>query len=124
MTVLSVTEAPNFTIPGVRFVTLSSPSRGARESSVWEVTMAPGVNGSRHRLTREETFVAIEGVAIAEIDGQVHAFSAGDALLVAAGRDFSLSNPGPQPFRALAVYPVGGQVQIGDQPAFTPPWAE
>lgn len=123
MTLLSLDDAPVFTIPGVRFTTLSAPSRGARENAVWAVTVDPGVAGSIHYLTREETFVALEGSAIAEIDGKRHELTAGNALVVRAGLAFSLSNPGPQPFRALAVYPVGGQVMIGEQPAFTPPWA-
>ncbi len=123
MTLLSLDDAPIFTLPGVRFTTLSAPSRGARENAVWEVTVEPGVAGSAHYLTREETFVALEGSAIAEIDGQRHELTAGNALVVRAGLAFSLSNPGQQPFRALAVYPVGGQVMMGEQPAFTPPWA-
>lgn len=124
MSLLSLSDAPVFTIPGVRFTTLSAPSRGARENAVWEVTVEPGVAGAAHRLTREETFVALEGSAFAEIDGQCHELTAGSALVVRAGVAFSLSNPGPHSFRALAVYPVGGQVIMGEQPAFTPPWAE
>lgn len=124
MPLLSLSDAPVFKIPGVRFTTLSAPSRGALENAVWEVTVEPGVAGSAHRLTREETFVALEGSAVAEIDGVCHELTAGSALVVRAGVAFSLSNHGTQPFRALAVYPVGGQVVMGEQPAFTPPWAQ
>ncbi len=123
MTLLCRDDAPTFDLPGVRFTTLSSPRRGARENAVWEVTVEPGVAGSPHRLTREETFVALAGRAVVDLDGQPHEFAAGCALVVAAGQTLSLSNPGTEPFRALAVFPVGGQAVIGDRPAFTPPWA-
>ncbi len=123
MSLLSRADAPIFDLPGVRFTTLSSPSRGARENALWEVSVEPGTRGSPHRLTREETFVALDGSAIVEIDGQRHELSAGNALVVEAGRTLALSNAGPRAFRALAVFPVGGQAVIGDGPAFTPPWA-
>ena len=123
MPLLRRADAPVFHLPGIRFTTLSSPSRGARDNAVWEFSVDPGVAGAPHRLTREETFVALEGQASVSLDGQPHALAAGSALVVAAGQTLALSNPGPQPFRALAVFPVGGQAVVGDGPAFTPPWA-
>lgn len=123
MPLLARADAPIFNLPGIRFMTLASPSRGALETAIWEVTVEPGVTGSPHRLTREETFVALEGCAEVGIDGQRQALRAGDALVLGVGQTLSLSNPGSLPFRALAVLPVGGQAVIGDQPAFTPPWA-
>lgn len=83
MSLLTRLNAPTFDLPGICFTTLSSPSRGARENAVWEVSVEPGV----------------------------------------AGSPLALSNAGTQPFRALAVFPVGGQALIGDGDAFTPPWA-
>jgi quercetin dioxygenase-like cupin family protein len=123
MTLLSRSDASVFHLPGVQFTTLSAPSRGASENAVWEVTLAPGANGAPHRLTREETFIALQGSAIAEVEGQRHEVNAGDVLLVQPGKNFSLSNTGSLPFRALAVFPVGGQVEIDDRSPFTPPWA-
>lgn len=123
MPLLTRRNAPTFNLPGIRFTTLSSPSRGARENAVWEVTVEPGVAGSPHRLTREETFVALEGSAFVEVDGMRHELAAGNALVIEAGQTLALSNAGTQAFRALAVFPVGGQAVIGDGAAFTPPWA-
>lgn len=123
MALLSRNDAPIFTLPGIRFTTLASPRRGARENAVWEVLVEPGVTGSPHRLTREETFVALEGSARVEVDGEPHELAAGSALVVGAGQTLALSNTASLPFRALAVFPVGGQAVIGDGPAFTPPWA-
>lgn len=123
MPLLSRTNAPVFTLPGIRFTTLSSPSRGACDNAVWEVAVEPGVAGSPHQLTREETFVALEGSASVEVDGQRYELVAGSTLVVGAGQTLALSNTTSQPFRALAVFPVGGKAVIGDGPAFTPPWA-
>jgi quercetin dioxygenase-like cupin family protein len=48
---------------------------------------------------------------------------AGDTLIVPAGQVFSLSNPGPDPFTAMAVLPVGGLASMPDGgQAFPPPW--
>ncbi len=123
MPLLLRAESPTFDLPGICFTTLSSPSRGSRENSVWEVTVAPGVTGSPHRVTREETFVALQGAAVIELDGQRCELVAGNALVVEAGQMLSLSNSGAQVFRALAILPVGGQAVIEDKPPFTPPWA-
>lgn len=106
----------------VRFTALAAPSRGARENAVWIVTLAPGAEGAPHMVTREETFVAIAGTARATIGGETHDVTAGSALVVPPGVPFTLANPFPQPFEAVAVMPVGGQAQLGDAPPFTPPW--
>jgi quercetin dioxygenase-like cupin family protein len=123
MPLLLRADAPTFNLPGISFTTHSSPSRGAVDNAVWEVKVEPGVIGSPHRLTREETFVALDGSAVIELDGERLELTAGNALVIKAGQTLSLSNSGTQAFRALAVFPVGGQAVMGDKPAFTPPWA-
>lgn len=115
--------ASTFAVPGATFTTLSSPSRGARENAVWLVRMAPGRPGAPHRVSREETFVALSGRAQASIDGQVHELAAGSALVVPAGALLSMANPGPDMFEAIAVMPVGATVSIDAQAPFVPPWA-
>ncbi len=94
MPLLHRSDAPVFSLPGVHFTTLASPSRGARENAVWDVTVEPGVAGTPHRLTREETFVALEGCAIVVVDGRRHELSAGSALVVEAGQTLSLTDAG------------------------------
>jgi mannose-6-phosphate isomerase-like protein (cupin superfamily) len=111
-------------IPGASFTCLAAPSLGATDNAAWIVTLAPGTPGLLHKLTREETFVCIEGAGLAEIGGQAHAFEPGSALTVPAGVEFALSNPGAAPFRAVVVLPVGGQAVVGEAPPFTPPWAQ
>jgi len=117
-------DAPRFELHGATFTGLASPSRGSSENAVWIVALPPGMAGVPHRLTREEVFVAIEGAARAELDGQVHELRAGSALVVPAGAEFRLGNPYGAPFRTVAVLPVGGQAVVGDAPPFTPPWAQ
>lgn len=117
-------EAPRFELHGVSFTGLASPSRGASETAVWLVTLPPGAEGVPHQLTREEVFVAIEGAALAQVDGQTHELRPGCALVVPAHVDFCLANPYDAPFRTVAVLPVGGQAMMAGSPPFTPPWAQ
>lgn len=116
-------DAAIFEIPNVRFEGLASPSRGARETAVWRVTLAPNAPGGLHSLSREEVLVALSGVAEARIGEITHRFAAGDAIVVPAETTFALANPGPEIFVAIAVLPVGAQARMGTEPAFTPPWA-
>lgn len=123
MPLISVADARHFELPGVRFTGLASPSRGSTENSVWIVMLAPGTTATPHRLTREEVFVAIEGTALASVNGVDYELAAGSALVVPKDTDFALANPHTHPFRAVCVLPVGGQA-IRDGVLFTPPWAQ
>lgn len=123
MPFIASADAPQFDLPGVSFAGLAAPSRGATENAAWIVTLHAGAAGTPHRLTREETLIAIEGQARARIGGQVHTLTPGSAIVVPPDVEFELSNPSGQPFRAVAVLPVGGQAVMVDGAAFTPPWA-
>lgn len=90
---------------------------------MWWVLVQPGKPGTPHRVTREETFVAVQGRALLAVDGVEYDLRAGSAFAIPAGSILSLTDPGPEPFHAVTVLPVGGQVTVGDAPAFTPPWA-
>lgn len=116
-------RAPRFAMPGATFTTLSSPNSGARDNAVWHVRVEPGRPGAAHRISREETFVALAGKAHASIDGRMHDLVAGSALAVPAGALLTLANPGPEPFEAIAVLPVGATVSMGEAAPFVPPWA-
>ena len=124
MPIVKSSLAPLFEHPALSVRGLAAPSRGARETCVWHITLAPGTPGIPHSVDREEIFVALGGEAQIAIDGAPPvALGAGDTAIVPAGRPFSLSNPGPEPFTALAVLPVGGQASLPGQEAFCPPWA-
>lgn len=106
-----------------RFTSLVTPSRGASETSVWQVELAPGTPATPHSLTREETFVVLDGTATVRVDGQGGQVPAGDAILVPAGATLELSNPTDRPVLLLCCLPVGGQAQLADGTRFSPPWA-
>jgi len=122
MTIIRASSAPRFNLPGLDVTGLAAPSRGARETSVWRLTLAPGAPGALHSVDREEIFVALAGHATVVLGGVEHSFSAGDALVVAAGETFSRANHGDEPFEAIAALPVGGKAAMPGGEAFLPPW--
>jgi mannose-6-phosphate isomerase-like protein (cupin superfamily) len=115
--------APTFTLGGTTATGYASPSRGARDLSLWRIALAPGEASPPHALTREEVFLALDGTATATLDGAEHPFAAGDCLVVPAGVPFTLT-AGPQGLQAVCAMPGDGQATIlPDGPTMTPPWA-
>jgi quercetin dioxygenase-like cupin family protein len=110
-------------VGGARFTSLATPSRGATDTSVWIVDIAPGAAGAPHRLTREEVFVVLAGRAEVRLGDEVSHAGAGDAIVVPAGVPFALAAAGDEPLRAVCCLPVGGQAELADGASFTPPWA-
>lgn len=123
MPLIKSSVAPTFELPQLSVLGLASPSRGARETCVWRITVAPRTPGTRHAVDREEIFVVLAGRGVVELEGETAALDPGDAFIVPAGQSFSLSNPGDQPFTALAVLPVGGRATLPGGEPFAPPWA-
>lgn len=123
MPVLHPPAGPTHELPGARFTTLASPSRGSAETSVWRVELLPGTEATPHSVTREEIFVALEGTAVATLEGVEHAVGPGDALVLPAGVAFALRAAGDTPFHAVVCLPVGGQAALEGGKPFTPPWA-
>jgi len=119
---IAAADARIFKLPGTTFTGLAAPSRGARENAVWRVALDPGTPPRPHKLTREEILVAIEGQAIASLNGEEMRVSAGDALIIPAFADFSLANPGDTTFEAVAVLPVGARAMMEGE-IFAPPWS-
>ena len=124
MPVIPGATAPTFSLPGLVVTGLAAPSRGATETSVWHLVLEPGAPGVEHSIDREEVFVAVAGRALATVGGDEAPLAAGDALVVPAGRRFSLANPSAEPFRAVVALPVGGRASMPGQAPFVPPWAE
>lgn len=123
MSIIKCDHAPRFELPGLTVQGLASPKRGATETCVWRISLAPGAPGLPHAVTREEVFVATAGAARVTLDGATTELVAGDALVVPKGVQFTLANPSDAPFEAVVSFPVGGQAVTGDG-TFTPPWAE
>ncbi|CAN5669268.1 cupin domain-containing protein [soil metagenome] len=123
MPVISHASAPVFELDNATIVGLASPSRGASDIACWRVRFQPGIATILHSLTREETFFVLSGTLTAKFeDGTNHEHAhSGDALIVPAGRTFSLvAEHGPA--EAICMLPVGGEA-ITDAGQFTPPWA-
>jgi quercetin dioxygenase-like cupin family protein len=121
---VSKDTAPTFTIPGLTMTGLAAPSRGATETCVWTLEIAPGTPGTPHSVEREEVFIALAGRAAVELSGRELEFEAGEALIVPAGEIFAIANPHSEPFRAVAATPVGCRAVLPDGERFVPPWAE
>lgn len=124
MPVIAAPPAPTHQLPGVRFTSLATPSRGSTDTSVWRVEIDPATRPTTHRVTREEVFVVLEGTARVRIDGTDHTAGPGASIVVPPGVPFELAAAGDGPMRALCVLPVGGQAQMPGGEPFTPPWAE
>jgi mannose-6-phosphate isomerase-like protein (cupin superfamily) len=122
MPVITAEEAPTFEVDGTRVVGLAAPSRGATHTSAWRLTLAAGAASPPHALSQEEVFVALRGRVEARYPESVEEVGAGGALIVPAGVEFTLVNPGDEPFEAVAVLPVGGRAVVDGEP-LTPPWA-
>jgi quercetin dioxygenase-like cupin family protein len=123
MPLIKASTAPTFDmISQLQVVGLAAPSRGAVETCVWRITLAPGAPGAPHSVDREEIFVALSGEARVQVGGEDVVLLSGDALVIPAGQSFSLSNPGPEAFTALAVQPVGGRATLPGGEPFSPPW--
>lgn len=124
MPVISAPAEPTHELGGARFTSLATPLRGATRTSVWQVEIDPGTPPTPHSLTSEEVFVVLDGTATVRLGDDDTVARAGDAIVVPAGVELSLSNGGDAPLRLLCCMPVGGQARLHDGTTFTPPWAQ
>lgn len=122
MPLIRAENAPKFTLPGLHVTGLAAPSRGARETSVWRLRLEPDAPGAAHSVDREEIFVALSGRALATLGEERVELKAGDALVVPAGRTFSLAGVGSEAFEAVALVPVGARASMAEGEPFAPPW--
>ena len=123
MPVITDSAAPRFDVAGTHVVGLASPSRGATETSAWRLRLDPGHASPPHTLDREEIFVVLAGAAVARFEDSAERVEAGGALVVPAGCEFVIANPGETPFDAVVVLPAGARATV-DGAQVVPPWAE
>src|SRR3954454_5054062 len=122
MNLITHSDAPTFDAGGTAVIGYAAPSRGAAEVSLWQIQLAPGSTSPRHHMDREEVFLGLEGLAIADVDGIEREVGAGDCLILPAGTDFTLHVPGPHPFRAVACMPAGARATMAaDGTTLVPP---
>jgi mannose-6-phosphate isomerase-like protein (cupin superfamily) len=123
MTIIRSQDAPRFGQDGVEVTGLASPSRGCETVSAWRVVLQPGAGSPEHALTSDEAFVALSGRARVVLDGEAQELAAGDCLVVAPARRFSIHNDGTEPFEAVACMAAGGEAILDDEQRLVPPWA-
>jgi quercetin dioxygenase-like cupin family protein len=120
---ITAATAPTFTAGGTTAVGYASPSRGAADLSLWRIRLEPGAASPFHALSREEVFLALDGDAVAIVDGAEHALAPGDCLVVPPEVPFSIA-AGTGGFAAVCAMAAGGEATIlPDGPTITPPWA-
>jgi mannose-6-phosphate isomerase-like protein (cupin superfamily) len=124
MPLISGATAPTFNLHGALVTGLASPSRGARENSVWRVRVSPNTPAAEHSMDREEVIVALAGRAIAQLGDAQYPVEPGDGLVVPAHERFSLANPYAEPFEAVSILPVGARATMAGGQPFVPPWTE
>jgi mannose-6-phosphate isomerase-like protein (cupin superfamily) len=96
---------------------------GCDTLSAWRVLLAPGAGSPEHTLTSDEAFVVLRGSARVELDGETEDLRAGDCLVVAPKRRFTIRNDGAEPFEAVCCMAAGGQAVVEGEGSFVPPWA-
>jgi mannose-6-phosphate isomerase-like protein (cupin superfamily) len=123
MTIIREQDAPRFGQDGVEVTGLASPSRGCDTVSAWRVLLQPGAASPEHTLTSDEAFIALRGSARVELEGASEELRAGDCLVVAPERRFSIRNDASVPFEAVCCMAAGGQAVVEGEGSFVPPWA-
>jgi uncharacterized RmlC-like cupin family protein len=121
--VLPAPAAHTHELPGTRFTSLATPSRGTAETCVWIVEIDAGTAATPHELTREEVFVVLEGTADVRIGELASQAGPGDAIVVPPGVPFALQPAAGSALRAMCVLPAGGRAKLADGSSFAPPWS-
>jgi quercetin dioxygenase-like cupin family protein len=123
MTLVRAADAPVFDVHGATITGGAAPSRGAIQTSLWRIDLAPGSEVQGHILDGEEILHALGGTLIATVDGVRQLVQGGDTLIVPAGSTLQIEVPSSERFQAVAVLPVGARARFaaGGEP-FTPPW--
>jgi mannose-6-phosphate isomerase-like protein (cupin superfamily) len=124
MTTLTRTdEQPHFSLPGLEFVGLASPSRGSSDLCTWRLTVEPSlVSGQAHTLDRDEVFMVVRGAIRLGPDADV--VSAGDVAVVPAGSPIQVANAGDGEAEVVVAIAAGFTAFQADGSVIgTPPWA-
>ena len=92
-------------IPGVAHATLAGSAEGLKTLSVWRQSMAPGGCTPPHTHEVEELVMCESGRGEIHIAGEVHAFRAGQSIVLPAGVPHQIFNTGEEPLVSTAVFP-------------------
>ncbi|MBW0102113.1 cupin domain-containing protein [Pseudonocardia sp. KRD291] len=87
MTVVRHADQRRTETPNAVMTTLVSPTLGGARHAMWQVRMDPGAAGPEHRMTGEQVWTVVDGVATVELDGDDPVvLGPGDTAVLLAGR--------------------------------------
>jgi mannose-6-phosphate isomerase-like protein (cupin superfamily) len=123
MPIIPKPSGPTHELPGARFTSLATPSRGSATTSIWLVELSRGRPVTPHELTAEEVFVVLNGRASVRLGGEQCEVGPGDCIVVPPYTPFSAEAVGSVPFVAVCCLPAGGRARLANGEEFVPPWA-
>jgi quercetin dioxygenase-like cupin family protein len=104
MKVIDISERPSeHWRPGVETRMVVSAANGAAQLCIFEQWVAPGTGAPTHSHPVEEVLTVREGEAEMWLDGQRITVSAGQSLIVPAGRQHGFKNSGTATLHIHAV---------------------
>jgi len=131
MPVLHAADAVVHQFHGSVFTSFASPARGSRELCAWRLEVPPGSRGVPHTISKEEILLVLSGTLRVTLDGAPASADArpadarpGDAVLVPAGAQLQVDNPGPAPAVAWVTTSVGLEATMAGGAAIRPPWTQ
>jgi mannose-6-phosphate isomerase-like protein (cupin superfamily) len=122
MPVIHADQAAVHQMHGTSFTAYASPARGSRELCAWHIEIPGHTEGVRHRVSREEVLYVLSGTIRASLDGQAEDAAAGDVIVVPAGAQFAVDNPGDEPATAWVTTSAGLLGVLPDGSWISPPW--
>ncbi len=124
MPIITAPKSPTHQLPGARFTSLATPTRGSISNSVWRVELSPNTPPTPHELTEEEIFVVLQGRARVRIGEESGEAGVGDCIAVPPQTPFEIEAAGTEDLVAICCMPVGGRARMSDGHELSPPWAE
>jgi mannose-6-phosphate isomerase-like protein (cupin superfamily) len=110
MTVIAQDTPVATPIPGVAHATWAGRDDGLQQLSVWRQSVAASAATPPHRHDIDEVVLCLSGRGELHINGQVHAFHAGETLVLPRESMHQIHNSGDEPLEIVGVFggtPVG-----------------
>jgi quercetin dioxygenase-like cupin family protein len=120
--ILKFDDAPEFDLAGVRVRGLSSPSRGALETTSYRVDLQPGQRLPEHTHDHEEVFHVLSGPIAVSLDGAETLLGPGDTVMIPPGVSHFAYAGASEACAILAMMPVGTIMIRPDGERAVPPW--
>ncbi len=121
MPILRFDDAPEFELSSVHVRGLAAPSRGATETLMYRIDVAPGQQLPNHTHDHEEVFYVLSGSLTAVLDGEEYPVAEGDTVMIPAGVEH-WSFAGEVGAALLIAMPSGTVMIRSDGERVEPPW--